>query len=211
MDHRAVCFVIMPFGRKPDPSGRVVDFDRIYAAVIAPAVEAAGLAVVRADEEKGAGFIHKLMYERILLSEFAIADLTILNANVYYELGIRHAARPETTVLTMALGSPLPFDVGALRALPYALGDNGAPTDAEAATKALTERLIEARGHRAMDCRCSSCWKAIRRRRSTVEDRCLSHSGRLCRSAEEEARRRARERRRGARRGARRARRHRRG
>jgi hypothetical protein len=105
MDHRAVCFVIMPFGRKPDPSGRIVDFDRIYAAVIAPAVEAAGLAVVRADEEKGAGFIHKLMYERILLSEFAIADLTILNANVYYELGIRHAARPETTVLTMALGS----------------------------------------------------------------------------------------------------------
>ena len=78
MDHRAVCFVIMPFGRKPDPSGRIVDFDRIYAAVIAPAVEAAGLAVVRADEEKGAGFIHKLMYERILLSEFAIADLTIL-------------------------------------------------------------------------------------------------------------------------------------
>jgi len=151
MDHRAVCFVIMPFGRKADPSGRIVDFDRIYAAVIAPAVEAAGLAVVRADEEKGAGFIHKLMYERILLSDFAIADLTILNANVYYELGIRHAARPETTVLTMALGSPLPFDVGPLRALPYALGDDGAPADAPAATAALTQRLIEARGHRAMD------------------------------------------------------------
>ena len=151
MDHRAVCFVIMPFGRKADPSGRIVDFDRIHAGVIGPAVEAAGLAAIRADEEKGAGFIHKLMYERILLSEFAIADLTILNANVYYELGIRHATRPETTVLTMALGAPLPFDVGPLRALPYALGDDGAPTDAAAAAKALTERLIEARGHRAMD------------------------------------------------------------
>ncbi len=151
MDHRAVCFVIMPFGRKPDPSGRAVDFDRIYAEVIGPAVEAAGLAAVRADEEKGAGFIHKLMYERILLSEFAIADLTILNANVYYELGIRHAARPETTVLTMALGSPLPFDVGPLRALPYALGADGAPTDAAASSAALLGRLNEARGHRAMD------------------------------------------------------------
>ena len=151
MDHRAVCFVIMPFGRKPDSSGRIVDFDRIHADVIAPAVEAAGLAAIRADEEKGAGFIHKLMYERILLSEFAIADLTILNANVYYELGIRHATRPETTVLTMALGAPLPFDVGPLRALPYALGDDGAPIDAAAAAKALTERLTEARGHRAMD------------------------------------------------------------
>ena len=151
MDHRAICFVIMPFGRKPDPTGRVVDFDRIYADVIGPAVGAAGLAVVRADEEKGAGFIHKLMYERILLSEFAVADLTILNANVYYELGIRHAARPETTVLTLALGSPLPFDVGPLRALPYALGADGAPADAAASRAALTERLIESRGHRAMD------------------------------------------------------------
>src|SRR5580692_13035024 len=116
MDHRAVCFVIMPFGRKPDPSGRAVDFDRIYAEVIGPAVGAAGLAAVRADEEKGAGFIHKLMYERILLSEFAIADLTILNANVYYELGIRHAAKPSTTIMTMAGQTGLPFDVAGLRA-----------------------------------------------------------------------------------------------
>ena len=108
MNHRAVCFVIMPFGRKPDAAGRMVDFDRIYAEIIAPAVEAAGLDGVRADEEQGAGFIHKLMYERILLSEYAIADLTLLNANVYYELGIRHAARPETTVLTLAQGCPCP-------------------------------------------------------------------------------------------------------
>ena len=151
MDHRAVCFVIAPFGRKPDGSGRMVDFDRIYAAIIGPAVAAADLAAVRADEEKGAGFIHKLMYERILLSEYAIADLTLLNANVYYELGIRHATRPETTVLTMAQGSPLPFDIGPLRALPYALNENGAPADAASAKTALTQRLVEARKHRTMD------------------------------------------------------------
>jgi tetratricopeptide (TPR) repeat protein len=149
--HRSVCFVITPFGRKPDAAGRMVDFDRIYADVISPAVEAAGLAVVRADEEKGAGFIHKLMYERILLSEFAIADLTILNANVYYELGIRHAARPSTTVLTMALGSPLPFDVGPLRALPYGIGADGIPDNAAVAREAMTQRLIESRQHRGMD------------------------------------------------------------
>lgn len=151
VDHRAVCFVIMPFGRKPDGVGRMIDFDRIYSEIIGPAAEASALAVVRADEEKGAGFIHKLMFERILLSEFAIADLTILNANVYYELGIRHAARPETTILTLAQGSPLPFDVGPLRALPYALGDDGAPIEAGAARQALTARLIESRQHRSMD------------------------------------------------------------
>ena len=123
MDHRAVCFVIMPFGRKPDadrPNGRLRP--HLFRGHRAGG-RCGGARGLRADEEKGAGFIHKLMYERILLSEFAIADLTILNANVYYELGIRHAARPETTVLTMALGSPLPFDVGPLRALPYALGE----------------------------------------------------------------------------------------
>jgi|SRR5579863_257294 len=151
MSHRAVCFVIMPFGRKADSTGRTIDFDRIYGDIIGPAVEAAGLAGIRADEEKGAGFIHKLMYERILLSEFAIADLTILNANVYYELGIRHAARPETTVLTMALGSPLPFDVGPLRALSYTLGVDGVPDNAATALAALTQRLIECRQHRGMD------------------------------------------------------------
>ena len=151
MSHRAVCFVIMPFGSKPDAAGRMIDFDELYHDVIAPSVEAAGLAVVRADEEKGAGFIHKLMYERILLSEFAIADLTLLNANVYYELGIRHAARPSSTVLTMALGSPLPFDVGPLRALPYAINPEGACADPAAARSALTQRLVECREQRGTD------------------------------------------------------------
>jgi hypothetical protein len=148
---RAVCFVIMPFGRKPDAAGRMVDFDHIYSEVMAPAVEAAGLDGIRADEEQGAGFIHKLMYERILLSEYAIADLTLLNANVYYELGIRHAARPETTVLTLAQGCPLPFDVGPLRALPYLLDDKGYPAEPAAAKTALTQRLLDAMQHRAMD------------------------------------------------------------
>lgn len=145
MPHRALCFVIMPFGRKPDAANRLIDFDRIYAEIVAPAVEAAGLAVLRADEEKSGGFIHKLMYERILLSEFAIADVTLLNANVYYELGVRHAVRPSSTVLTMSEGSALPFDVGALRALPYAIGPDGAPSDAAAAREALTRFLRECR------------------------------------------------------------------
>lgn len=151
MSFRAVCFVIMPFGRKADSTGRMVDFDHIYNEIIAPAVEASGLDVIRADEEQGAGFIHKLMYERLLLSEYAIADLTLLNANVYYELGIRHATRPESTVLTLAKGSPLPFDVGPLRALPYEINAEGLPADAADAKKNLTERLLDAREHRNMD------------------------------------------------------------
>src|SRR5947208_13155732 len=43
--------------------------------------------------------IHKPMFERLVLCEYAVADLTTANANVFYELGVRHAIRPRSTVL----------------------------------------------------------------------------------------------------------------
>jgi hypothetical protein len=138
---KSVCFVLMPFGTKADSSGRSIDFDCIYDTIFKPAVNATGLLPVRADEEQAQGFIHKLMYERLLLSEYAIADLTILNANVYYELGVRHAARPSTTIMTMAGQTGLPFDVAGLRALPYSLNSVGAPADAAGSSAALVEQL----------------------------------------------------------------------
>ena len=138
---KSVCFVLMPFGVKADASGRAIDFDCIYETIFRPAVNATGLLPVRADEEQAQGFIHKLMYERLLLSEYAIADLTILNANVYYELGVRHAARPSTTIMTMAGQTGLPFDVAGLRALPYSLDSAGAPANAAASSAALVEQL----------------------------------------------------------------------
>jgi tetratricopeptide (TPR) repeat protein len=138
---KAVCFVLMPFGVKADASGRSIDFNCVYDTIFRPAVNATGLLPIRADEEQAQGFIHKLMYERLLLSEYAIADLTILNANVYYELGVRHAARPSTTIMTMAGQTGLPFDVAGLRALPYSLNSAGVPADAAASGAALVEQL----------------------------------------------------------------------
>jgi tetratricopeptide (TPR) repeat protein len=138
---KSVCFVLMPFGIKPDSSGRLIDFNCIYQTIFKPAIEATGLLPIRADEEQSHGFIHKLMYERLLLSEYAIADLTILNANVYYELGVRHAARPATTIMTMAGQAGLPFDVAGLRALPYSLDSTGKPSDPAGDCTALVDRL----------------------------------------------------------------------
>jgi tetratricopeptide (TPR) repeat protein len=138
---KPVCFVLMPFGVKMDATGRAINFDHVYEQIFKPAVIAADLLPVRADEEQAQGFIHKLMYERLLLSEYAIADLTLLNANVYYELGVRHAAKPSTTVMTMAGQSGLPFDVAGLRVLPYALDSTGNPADAAGASKALADQL----------------------------------------------------------------------
>ena len=142
---RALCFVLMPFGRKPDGAGGIVEFDDVYAQLIRPAIEEADLEPLRADEEQDDGIIHKPMFERLLLCEYAVADLTTANANVFYELGVRHAVRPWSTVLMFAKGGRLPFDVAPLRALPYQLGPSGVPSEPEVVRRELAQRLVVAR------------------------------------------------------------------
>jgi hypothetical protein len=138
----------MPFGMKPDPTGRPnIDFNRIYENGIRPAIIAAGMIPIRADEEKTGGIIHKPMFERLLLCEYAIADLTTANANVFYELGVRHTAVPRTTQAIYAKHQPIPFDVGYLRALPYDLGEHNhfGEAEAQALSASLTQRLRDLR------------------------------------------------------------------
>jgi hypothetical protein len=124
----------MPFGPKPDPAGGPpIDFDRIYMTALGPAIEAAGMEPIRSDEERTGGIIHKPMFERLLLCDYAVADLTTANANVFYELGVRHTARPATTLTIFATHQPIPFDVNFLRSISYDLGPNNAFGAAEAA------------------------------------------------------------------------------
>ena len=142
---KPLCFVLMPFGQKPGAGGAVIDFDAVYGELIKPAVEAAGLAPLRADEEQAGGIIHKPMFERLILCEFAVADLTTANANVFYELGVRHAIKPATTILLYAAdGTRLPFDVAPMRALAYRLDSDGKPA-AEADRDKLAQLLQAAR------------------------------------------------------------------
>jgi tetratricopeptide (TPR) repeat protein len=138
---KPLCFVLMPFGTKLDAAGAPVHFDLVYRDVIAPAIAAAGLQAIRADEEVTGGIIHKPMFERLLLCEYAVADLTTANANVFYELGVRHAVKPYTTILIYAGSSRLPFDVAPLRALPYKVAPSGEPVDSAAAMALLSSRL----------------------------------------------------------------------
>lgn len=145
-DSRPLCFVLMPFGTKQDPVAGTVEFDEVYSQVLRPAVEAAGMRPVRADEEQVGGIIHKPMYERLVICEYAVADLTLANANVHYELGVRHAVRPWSTVLTFAEGFRLPFDLGHLRGVPYALDERGRPRRHAADSEAITAALHAARG-----------------------------------------------------------------
>ena len=125
--HPPLCFVVMPFGVKPDGEGGSVDFDAVYEELLAPAIRAAGLEPLRADQELVGGLIHKPMFERLILADYAVADLTTANANVFYELGVRHAVRPYSTVLVSADVKRTPFDLAPDRVLPYALDARRAP------------------------------------------------------------------------------------
>jgi len=148
VSQRPLCFVIMPFGKKPAPSGGAdIDFDRIYEDALRPAIDAADMEPIRADEERTGGIIHKPMFERLLLCDYALADLTTANANVFYELGVRHTGRPRTTLTIFAKHQPIPFDVNFLRSLPYDLGKNNTFGNEEAVTlrNQLTERLKDLR------------------------------------------------------------------
>jgi len=148
---KPLCFVIMPFGTKPDAQGKLINFNDIFKGLIQPAIEAAGMEAIRADEETVNGIIHKPMYERLILCDYAVADLTTANANVFYELGIRHAVKPFSTIPIFALGSTLPFDLNAVRCLPYHYDAAHSLTDTANDIDALAKQLKNAMRSKATD------------------------------------------------------------
>ncbi len=116
---RKTCFVVQGFGKKTDfQTGRVLDLDKSYA-MIKLAVEAAGLACTRADEIPHSGSIDRVMYERILDADVVVADLSTANVNAAYELGIRHALRPRTTIVVAEDQLKFPFDLNHIVIRPY--------------------------------------------------------------------------------------------
>jgi len=107
------CFVVMGFGKKTDyPTGRVLDLDKSYKYIIKPAAEAAGYECQRADEIQHSGNINVPMYQQLLTSDVVIADVSTYNPNAFYELGVRHALKPYTTITIAEDKLVFPFDVG---------------------------------------------------------------------------------------------------
>ncbi len=109
---KKTCFVVMGFGEKPDfATGRTLDLDKSYRVIIKRAVEDAGLECIRADDVVHAGIIDKPMYELLLNADVVVADLSTSNLNAIYELGVRHALRPHTTIILAESEFKFPFDL----------------------------------------------------------------------------------------------------
>ncbi|MEU4679284.1 hypothetical protein [Micromonospora sp. NPDC023737] len=111
---RRECFVIAPIG--PEGSEVRKRSDQILKHVIRPVVEERGFVAVRGDEIERAGLITSQVLDRIIQNDLVIADLTDQNANVFYELAVRHALR-KPFVQLMAKDQQLPFDVQGMRTI----------------------------------------------------------------------------------------------
>lgn len=153
-------FVVMPFGKKEVPRDLLkepkvevtagvpasqdilkVDFDALYEKLLGPALRVAGCEPFRATDEKGGGDIRKDMFFELVTADLVLADISILNANVFYELGVRHAVGPRGVISVHGGWAARPFDVAPDRTFNYdgTLFIAGRPRDA-----AWEERLREA-------------------------------------------------------------------
>ena len=116
------CFVIMGFGEKTDFQSnpqRVLNLNRTYEDIIKPVVKEAGHICVRADEIIHSTVIDKPMYDNLLSADLVIADLSTANVNAVYELGVRHALRPQRTIVLAENNFSFPFDLNHLSILKY--------------------------------------------------------------------------------------------
>jgi hypothetical protein len=131
-----VCFMIMPYGRKatqaePGRGPAEIDFNALWDRGYVPTIKSLGYEPVRADQDTGALIIGQML-ERLYFADLVLADMTIANGNVYYEIGIRHAAQKTGCVLLAAGWSKQLFDVVQMRTIRYPLPE-GDITEATAA------------------------------------------------------------------------------
>ena len=139
----ALCFMIMPYGRKAtqvEPSSSApgeIDFNALWDKAFAPTIQSLGYDPVRADQDSGALIITQ-MIERLYFADLVLADMTIPNGNVYYEVGVRHAAQRTGCVLLAADWSRQLFDVAQMRTVRYPLREG----NVEAETARLVSEAI---------------------------------------------------------------------
>jgi hypothetical protein len=134
-----IAFMVMPFGVKRTSVGAPapvdVDFDALWAEVHQPVLQEMGYQAVRADQDIGALIIAE-MVQRLTQADLVVADVSLPNANVYYEIGVRHAAQRVGCVLVAADWASPTFDLAQLRRLQYPMPDGRVRVRAARAARA---------------------------------------------------------------------------
>src|SRR5215468_8014081 len=144
---KPLCFKIMPYGRKETQAeaGKgpaEIDFNSLWDRGYVPVIKALGYEPVRADQDTGALIISEML-ERLYFADLVLADMTIPNGNVYYEVGIRHAAKKSGCVLLAADWSKQLFDVVQMRTIRYPLPEGNITEATAAAMQAAIKNEIK--------------------------------------------------------------------
>jgi hypothetical protein len=147
------CFVVMGFGKKIDlATGRELDLDKSYKNIIKPAVTAAGYDCIRADEIQHSGVIDVPMYDLLFGADLVVADLSTANLNAVFELGVRHALKPRTTIIMAENKFNIPFDASHIVVRRYEhLGPDIGFDEAMRMQKELVDLIKALKGGEAVD------------------------------------------------------------
>lgn len=116
--------MVMGFGKKMDfRKSKMINLDLTYSKIIKPLFEKefSEYKLLRGDEINYSGCIDTDMYWQLLDADLVIADITTSNENAIYELGVRHALRPASTIILLQKGEKeeIPFDYNHFRIIIY--------------------------------------------------------------------------------------------
>lgn len=111
-EKKKTCFVAIGFGTKTDfETARALDLNKTFENLIKPVFDELGIDCFRAMEKKHSGVIDVPMYQWLFKADIVVADISTLNPNAIYELGVRHALRPFTTIVISENKVKSPFDL----------------------------------------------------------------------------------------------------
>jgi predicted nucleotide-binding protein/nucleoside 2-deoxyribosyltransferase len=114
------CFLISPLGAENSEVRKYAE--DFWEFIVFPACEEMNYQPIRVDKIHSARSITRDILELLFKSDVVIADLSYLNPNVMYELGVRHSTG-KPVILMAKKGQTIPFDVATIRTIIYDLYD----------------------------------------------------------------------------------------
>ena len=137
------CFVIMGFNIKRNEDGKEYNLNKSYEKIIKPVLKEKHIEYIRADEIMVTEIIDESLYNLLLNADLVIADLTTLSPNSLYELGVRFALKPFSTIIIADENTNLPFDISHLRIFKYKHGGKNISDNECKRMQVLLDSLID--------------------------------------------------------------------
>ena len=125
MERPLTCFVVMPYGAKGEYDRGNIESDYIFNNIIHKAINryiknsGKSIILTREADKNIAGSITKSIVKQIATSDICIVDITGLNANVFFELGIRYSLKRRLTILLRQDETQIPFDISGYKCISY--------------------------------------------------------------------------------------------